>query len=105
MRTAYELMTGHNVKHGGYSFEQKVRGMWYKNIKNDHNSKWFEAYCMGIITNCGSYLFATRDLMYKVSTIKAKTENESFSAQILEEVAMNHQQSCSEEVSSKKHVA
>ena len=62
--------------------------MWSadKNIKNDHDSKWFEAYFVGIISNCGSYLLATRDQIYRVSTVKVKTEDESFSAQILEEV-------------------
>ena len=81
--------------------------MWSadKNIKNDHDSKWFEAYFVGIITNCASYLLATRDQIYKVSTVKAKTEDESFSAHILEEVDVSYQQSSSEGASSKKKVA
>ena len=58
------------------------------NIKNDHSSKWFEAYFVGIATNCGSYLLASRNQIYKVSTVKANTEDASFGAQILEEVAI-----------------
>ena len=39
-------MTGYKVKHTVYCFGQRVWGMWSadKNIKNDHDSKWFEAY-------------------------------------------------------------
>ena len=74
-RTAYELMTGHKVKHAMYSFGQRVWGMWSadKNIKNDHGSNGLKAYVVGIITNFGSYLLATRYQIYKVSTVKAKT--------------------------------
>ena len=59
-RTAYELATGHKVKHAVYSFGQRVWGMWSadKNIKNDHGSKWFEACVVGNVANCGSYLLA-----------------------------------------------
>ena len=62
--------------------------MWSadKSIKIDHGSEWFEAYVVGITTDCGSYLLATKDHNYKVSTLNAKTEGESFGAQILEEV-------------------
>ena len=36
--------------------------------------------------NCGSYLLTTGDQIYKVSTVNAKTEDESVSAQMIEEV-------------------
>ena len=60
---------------------------------------------MGIITNCGSYSLATKDQIYKVSTVQAKTEDESFRAQIIEEVAIEHQRYCSDGASSKKEFA
>ena len=78
--------------------------MWSanNNIKNDHDSKWFEAYAVGIITNCGSYLLATRDQTYTVSTVRDQTDDEFISAQILEEVAIEYYKHCSEGVSKKK---
>ena len=57
---------------------------------------------MGIIVTCGSYLLATWDRMYKVLTVKARTEEESFSAQALEEVVIHHQQYCCECASSER---
>ena len=81
--------------------------MWSadKNIKNDHDSKLSEAYVVGRFANCGSCLLAARDQIYKVSTVEARTENESFSVQMIEEVAIEHQRYCSEGASSKKKVA
>ena len=45
--------------------------MWSadKNIKNDYDSQVFEAHVFGIAANRGSYWLATRDQMYKVSTV------------------------------------
>ena len=60
---------------------------------------------MGSITDCGSYLFVTKDQSYKVSTVRAKTEDESFGAQMIEEYAIQYQQYRSEGASSKKKVA
>ena len=48
---------------------------------------------------------ATRDHIYKVSTVKAKTEDESFSAHLLEELEIEYQQYRNEGASSKKKVA
>ena len=92
-RSAYELVTGHKVQHAVYSFGRQVWGLWsadknIKSIKNDHDSTWSEAYVVGMSMSCGGYLLTTRDQIYKVSTVKAKTENESFSAQMIEEVAI-----------------
>ena len=60
---------------------------------------------MGIVTNCGSNLLATRDQIYKASTVKAKMENESFSAQMIGQVVILYPQYCSKAASSKKKVA
>ena len=45
-----------------------------KRNNHDHDAKRFGAYFVGIIANCGSYLLSTMDQMYKVSTVKARTE-------------------------------
>ena len=87
-------MTGHNVKHAVHLLlDSEFWGMWSadNNIKNNHGSTWFEAYFVGIVTNCGSYLLANRDQIYKVSTFKAQIEDESFSALILEAVEVEYQ--------------
>ena len=67
-------------------------------IKNDQDSTWFDAYPVGIITKCGMI----GSIKYQ---LKAKTEDESVSAHMLEEVANEYQRYCSEGAASKKKVA
>ena len=103
-RTAYELMTGHRVKNAVYAFGQRIWGMFSadKTVKNDHDSKWFEGYFVGIMANCGSYLVMTADTVYKVATTRAMGEDVSFSIGILDNTIIDHQSYCRNGASSKR---
>ena len=62
-----------------------------KNAKNDHDSRWIEAYFVGIVPNCGSYILMTKDAVCKVLTTRAMSEDASFNAQMLEDCGANFQ--------------
>ena len=103
-RTAYELMTGHKVKHTVYAFGQRIWGMFTgdKNAKNDHDSNWIEAYVVGIVPNCGSYRIMSKDMVYQVSTTRAMNDEVSFSPDMLQDVVLEHQDYCRSGASSKR---
>ena len=91
-RTAYELMTGHRVKHLIMGFGEKIFAQFTadKSAKNDHDSRWIDAYFLGVETSSGSYLVANGDGIFKVANIRRHTSDTSFDAGILETVAVTH---------------
>ena len=91
-RTAYELMTGHRVKHMIVGFGENILAQFTadKSAKDDHDSRWIDAYFLGVETASGSYLIANGDGVFKVANIRRHTSDTAFDAGILDAVAVTH---------------
>ena len=91
-RTAYELMTGHRVKHLVVGFGEKIMAQFTadKGAKNDHDSRWMDAFFLGVETASGSYLVANENGIFKIANIRRNTSESSFDAEILTRVSVTH---------------
>ena len=71
-RTAYELMTGHRVRHLVIGFAENIMCQFTadKTMKNDHDSRWFEAFFFGVESCSGSYLVANVDGIFKIANVR-----------------------------------
>ena len=101
-RTAYELMTGHRAKHLIVGFGEKVLVQFTadKNIKNDHDSRWIDAYFVGVETASGSYLVAGANGIFKVANLRRNTNDSAFDIEILDIVKSSHSEYVSNGASS-----
>ena len=79
-RTASELMTGHRVRHLVIGFGEKIMGQFTadKNIKNDHDTRWFEAFFLGVETCSGCYLVVNSDGICKIANIRRLLDENAY---------------------------
>ena len=87
-RTAYELMTGHRVRHLMIGFGEKIMGQFTadKTSKNDHDTRWFEAFFLGVETCSGSYLVVNSDGIFKIANIRRLPDENAYDDKILKDV-------------------
>ena len=78
--------------HMVFGFGEKVLAQFTteKSIKNDHDSRWIDAYFIGVETSSGRYLIANSDGVFKVANMRRYTSATSFDSGVLAQVSDTH---------------